>query len=72
MKKEFIIVAAVILCIAVLFTVLNGSVEENEFTDDLNYNATFLNLNHFPVIVENETSGEEIIMSNSDFNGIYS
>ena len=72
MKKEFIIVAAIIICIAGLFIVLNNvSSAEETFTDDFNYNTTFMNLKNHPVVLINNTTGEETLMSHSDYVGMF-
>ena len=68
MKKEFIVVAVVIVCIIGLFVGLS-SISEETIVDDFNYNATFLNLKHFPVMLMNNTSGEQTIVSHSDYVG---
>ena len=73
MKKEFIIVITVILCITGLFIMLNGvTTPDNIFSDDFNYNATFLNIKNYPVMLINNTSGEQTLISHSDYIGMFS
>jgi len=73
MKKEFIIVITVVLCIVGLFIVLNGEITpDNIFSDDFNYNTTFINIKNHPVMLINNTSGEQTLISHSDYIGMFS
>ena len=71
-KMLLIYTIIIILCIAVPWYSYDAFINNNdEFTDDFNYNTSFINLKNHPIIAINDATGEQIIFSNSDYYGMF-
>jgi len=58
------------LCIAIpwyVCDVVNGEDNGGTLIDDFNYNATFMDVETYPVMLIDNVTGEQTLISNSEF-----